>query len=189
MVYGSNDSNRIESQPSAQRRNAYNAFRRFFFLLKRSTAVVFVFLDRIRRAYADWRYGRIDPNESVGKRGEQAAARLLRQKGLVVVSESEADKAGEIDLIAVDQRRKTVVFVEVKAHSTPKPGHPALRVDDSKQGRVSRAALRYLKRKKLLGVTARFDVIAIWWTSGGVAPDRIEHYEAAFESTGEYQMY
>jgi putative endonuclease len=162
--------------------------RHFLFALQQSTAV-FVFLDRVRQSYVDWRYGRIDPAGSVGKRGEQAAARLLRRKGLVVVAESETDKAGEIDLIAVDQRRKTVVFVEVKTHSTTKPGHPADRVDEAKQGRVSRAALRYLKRKKLLGVTARFDVIAVWWTSGGVEPDRIEHYESAFEAAGEYQMY
>lgn len=146
-------------------------------------------LDRIRGAYLDWRYGHIDPTKSVGERGEQAAARLLRQKGLVVVAESETDKAGEIDLIAVDERRKTVVFVEVKTHATNKPGHPALRVDEGKQGRLTRAALRYLKRKKLLGVQTRFDVVAVWWTSGGAEPERIEHYESAFEAAGHYQLY
>jgi putative endonuclease len=145
--------------------------------------------NRLQKSYIDWRYGAIDPEGSVGKRGEQAAARLLRQKGLVVVAESEADKAGEIDLIAIDKRRKTVVFVEVKTLATKKPGHPAERVDEVKQGRVSRAALRYLKRKRLLGVRARFDVIAVWWTSEGLEPDRIEHYECAFEVTGNFQMY
>jgi putative endonuclease len=147
------------------------------------------FLDRIREAYVDWRYGRIDQSGAIGKRGEQAAARLLRRKGLVVVAQSESDKAGEIDLIAIDKRRKTVVFVEVKTHATEKPGHPAERVDEAKQGRVTRAAMRYLKRKKLLGVPTRFDVIAVWWQSNGPVPDRIEHYEAAFEAVGDYQLY
>ena len=150
---------------------------------------VFLFFDRCRRVYSDWRYGHIDPTASVGKRGEQAAARLLRQKGFAVIAQSEADKAGEIDLIAVDKRRKTVIFVEVKTHSTTKPGHPAERVDVAKQGRVSRAALRYLKRKNLLGVTSRFDVIAVWWPKGTLEPNRIEHYEAAFEAPGEFQLY
>ena len=163
--------------------------RRFLHAFHKETDVVHRFLDRIRRSYVDWRYGCIDPEGSVGSRGEQAAARLLRRKGLVVVAESEADKAGEIDLIAVDERCKTVIFVEVKTHSTTKPGHPAERVDEAKQGRVTRAALRYLKRKKLLGVTARFDVIAIWWSSGNPEPDRIEHYESAFEAAGNYQMF
>jgi putative endonuclease len=147
------------------------------------------FLHRIYRSYTDWRYGRIDPTAPVGKRGEQAAARLLRRKGLVVVAESESDRAGEIDLIAIDQRKKTIIFVEVKTHSTTKPGHPADRVDAEKQGRVTRAALRYLKRKKLLGTPARFDVIAVWWPAESREPTRIEHYEAAFEAAGDFQLY
>ena len=133
------------------------------------------FLHRIRNQYVDWRYGAIDEEAPVGKRGEQAAARLLRRKGLLVVAESESDKAGEIDLIAIDKRRKTIIFVEVKTHSTTLPGHPADRVDENKQGRVTRAALRYLKRKKLLGTPCRFDVIAVWWPTGLDQPERIEH--------------
>jgi putative endonuclease len=143
----------------------------------------------LRDSYTDWRYGSIDAAAPVGRRGEQAAARLLRQKGLVVVAESESDRAGEIDLIAIDRRQQKIIFVEVKTHSTTKPGHPADRVDAEKQGRVTRAALRYLKRKKLLGTPARFDVIAVWWPADSARPTRIEHYEAAFEAAGDFQMY
>jgi putative endonuclease len=146
-------------------------------------------IHRIRSRYVDLRYGAIDPQAAVGKRGEQAAARLLRQKGLVVVAESESDRAGEIDLIAVDRKRKTIIFVEVKTHSTLLPGHPAERVDEAKQGRVTRAAMRYLKRKKLLGTPCRFDVIAVWWPGERETPERIEHFEAAFEAAGDYQMF
>ena len=105
------------------------------------------------------------------------------------IAESESDRAGEIDLIAIDERKKIIIFVEVKTHSTTKPGHPADRVDEAKQGRVSRAAMRYLKRKKLLGSPVRFDVIAVWWHSDGPQPDKIEHYEAAFECAGDFQMF
>lgn len=147
------------------------------------------FFDRLQRKYLDLRYGAIDTRARVGKRGEQAAARLLRRKGLVVVAESESDRAGEIDLIAVDRKHKTIIFVEVKTHSTTKPGHPADRVDEAKQGRVTRAALRYLKRKHLLGTPCRFDVIAVWWPDETADPEKIEHYESAFEATGDFQMY
>ncbi|WP_236622108.1 YraN family protein [Novipirellula maiorica] len=146
-------------------------------------------LNRLRDRYLDCRYGAIDLSAPVGKRGEQAAARLLRQKRLVVVAESESDRGGEIDLIAIDPKSRVVIFVEVKTHSTTKPGHPADRVDEAKQGRVTRAALRYLKRKKLLGARCRFDVVAVWWPSGLAEPERIEHYEAAFEAAGDFQMF
>jgi putative endonuclease len=143
----------------------------------------------IRHRYVAIRFGSIDPQAPLGKRGEQAAARLLRQKGLVVVAESEDDRLGEIDLIALDRRRNTLIFVEVKTLGTTKPGHPAERVDEAKQARITRAAMRYLKRKKLLGVSSRFDVVAVWWHGNQCLPDRIEHYEAAFEAQGHYQLF
>ena len=144
---------------------------------------------RCQEFYLNWRYGRIDPKARIGKRGEQAAARLLRQSGLVIVAENEADRGGEIDLIAVDRQNRTVVFIEVKTHSSLKPGHPAERVDEQKQSRVTRAALRYLRRKHLLGVSARFDVVAVWWPSGLPKPVKIEHYESAFDAVGQHQFY
>lgn len=148
-------------------------------------SVVRAFRDR----YESWRYGRIDPDALVGKQGEQAAARLLRRKGLVVVAESETDRGGEIDLIAVDRKRGQIIFVEVKTLSTSKPGHPAERVDEAKQARITRAALRYLKRQGLLETPCRFDVIAVWWPTGMTSPTRIEHYPAAFEAVGDGQLF
>ena len=144
---------------------------------------------RCREFYLGFRYGRIDPAATVGKRGEQAAARLLRQQGLVIVAENEADRGGEIDLIAVDRGTRTVVFIEVKTHSTNKPGHPAERVDRSKQVQLTRAAMRYLRRKQLLGAAARFDVVAVWWPRGAPTPERIEHYESAFDAIGTHQFF
>lgn len=144
---------------------------------------------RVFCAWEDWRYGRIDASAPIGKRGEQAAARLLRRKGLFVVAESESDRGGEIDLIAVDRRSRMVVFVEVKTSATAKPGNPAERVDEAKQRRITRAALRYLKRKRLLGVACRFDVVAVWWPNETPEPERLEHYQAAFEASDEGQLY
>lgn len=154
--------------------------------VKRSLAQWFTSLGQ---RYLAWRFGAIDPLAPIGRRGEQAAARLLRRKGLAIVAEGEQDRLGEIDLIAVDHRRQLVVFVEVKTLSTSKPGHPADRVDDAKQDRITRAALRYLKRQHLLGVASRFDVVAVWWPRDQEQPDRVEHYEAAFEARGQYQMF
>ncbi|TWT76813.1 hypothetical protein CA13_73120 [Planctomycetes bacterium CA13] len=146
-------------------------------------------LEQLQCRYVDWRYGAINREGPIGKRGEQAAARLLRQKALIVVAESESDRAGEIDIIAIDSKKRIIIFVEVKTLSTTKPGHPADRVDEAKQGRITRAALRYLKRKNLIGTACRFDVIAVWWPNEWEGPKKIEHYEAAFEAASEFQMF
>ena len=139
--------------------------------------------DRFSNAYHDWRYGPIDLSAKLGARGEQAAARFLRRKGLTIISHGETDQAGEVDLIATDRRRSSIIFVEVKTLASTKPGHPADRVDENKQARITRAGLRYLHRNKLLGCICRFDVVAVWWPSDSNEPTRIEHYPGAFEAT------
>jgi putative endonuclease len=141
-------------------------------------------LKRFVDAYLDWRYGTIDLSAKLGTRGEQAAARFLRRHGLTVFAQSESDRAGEIDLIATTRRRDIIIFVEVKTLASRKPGHPADRVDEAKQARVTRAALRYLQRNRLMGCKSRFDVVAVWWPNGSPSPTKIEHYAHAFEATG-----
>ncbi|MCC9599716.1 YraN family protein [Stieleria sp. JC731] len=136
-----------------------------------------------------WRFGSVDVEGPIGLRGEQTAARLLRKKGLLIIAANESDRAGEIDLIAADKKSRLLIFVEVKTLKTTKPGHPADRVDSNKQRRITQAALRFLKRRGLLGTPCRFDVVAIWWPNPASDPDRIEHYEAAFEAVGDHQMW
>lgn len=142
-----------------------------------------------RERYLDWRYGTFDPEARIGKRGEQVACRHLRMKGLRVIAESESDRGGEIDIIALDTKLRLVVFIEVKTFATRKPGHPADRVDENKQARIARAAMRYLKRKKMLGTACRFDVVAVWWPTDEALPTKIEHYESAFDSPLDYQFF
>lgn len=150
-------------------------------------------LAKLKQRYEDWRYGFIDPKAKLGKRGEQAAAIFLRRLGYTIVSESESDRGGEIDLIAIDssqRNRRVIVFVEVKTQASRLPGNPADRVDDDKQRRLTRAALRFLKRKRLLDHPCRFDVVAVWWQDkDSPTPNRIEHYKHAFEAAGESQFF
>lgn len=147
----------------------------------------------VRRRLDRWRFGSIDATAPLGKRGEQAAAIALRRKGYHILAAGESDRGGEIDLIALDRsgrQQPTLVFVEVKTHGTTRPGHPAERVDDDKQQRLTRAALRYLKRHRLLEHRARFDVVAVWWTDPAApSPERIEHLINAFDAAGSGQFF
>jgi putative endonuclease len=96
-----------------------------------------------------------------------------------------SNRFGEIDLVAIEQGPpKRIVFVEVKTRIDQSGDHPADRVDEDKQRRLTRAALAYLKQHRLMEVPCRFDVIAVWWPKLGLLPHRIDHFENAFEATG-----
>ncbi len=123
----------------------------------------------------------------LGLRGENAAAKFLRRQGYVIVAQQQHDhRLGEIDIIAAKDR--TVVFVEVKTRTSQSAGNPAEAVDQHKRERMQRVALKFLKRKDLLSIRARFDIIAVTWPDLQ-KPPQIEHFENAFEPSGSGQMF
>lgn len=124
-------------------------------------------------------------NRLLGNRGEQQAARFLKSCGYRILERQAKSKLGEIDIIALDG--ETIVFVEVKTRSSMKAGHPAEAVGYQKQQQLTRTALGWLRKRKLLDKPCRFDVVAIIWQDGG-APE-IEHFIHAFEATGQGQMF
>ncbi len=127
---------------------------------------------------------------SLGPAGEKAAAVYLRKIGYRILEQGHRQRLGEIDLIALDG--KCLVFVEVKTWSSDFDGDPSLAVDRSKQEKLTRAALIYLKRRGLLEQPARFDVISIVWPS---SPDplkskpTVRHFINAFDAIGHGQMF
>jgi putative endonuclease len=137
--------------------------------------------DRLRQWWL-----RLRPPQSLGQRGERAAARFLKRRGYKIVARGERDRIGELDLVAVDGQ--TIVFVEVKTRASQDAGHPVEAVDADKQSRLTRLALTYLKRHDLLEYPARFDVVAITWAEDAKHP-RIEHFPNAFEAVGQGQMF
>ena len=139
---------------------------------------------RLSRAYPV-RY----PNESVGAYGERIAAIYLERQRYIILEKSYRLKSGEIDVIAVWNRR-VVVFVEVKtwAECRENIGGPSDAVDEAKQEKISKTAMIYMKRYRLLESAGRADVIEI--VLGGI-PGRpsIRHFENAFEAVGKFQMF
>ncbi len=136
-----------------------------------------------------WFYDRWFPTKQTGQRGELLACRYLLKKGYVIIESGYQDKMGEIDLIAVDE--KTLVFIEVKTR-LGSDENPAEAVDLQKQKRVTETAKRYTKRHQLTEQSIRFDVIAVQWESS--QPDvssepLIQHYQAAFPATINFQLY
>jgi putative endonuclease len=96
-----------------------------------------------------------------GRRGEDLAARFLREQGLQLLEQNVRCVLGEIDLVAKDGG--TLVFVEVRSRSGNRFGLPEASVSLAKQRRLTQLARWYLQRHRLESRPARFDVIAIRW--------------------------
>ncbi|MFK7738017.1 MAG: YraN family protein [Pirellulaceae bacterium] len=124
--------------------------------------------------------------DALGVRGEHAAAKFLKRKGYRIVAHSHRQRLGEIDLIAIDGN--CIVFVEVKTWRDDSKADPSEAVNHAKQRKLTRAALVYLKEKRLLDQPARFDVVSVVWPESERRP-QFRHFENAFEAVGSGQMY
>ena len=123
-----------------------------------------------------------------GQRSERAAAKYLRKHGYRILAANAFEQVGELDLLALDPDGATLVVIEVRSTSGPDPEVAAASVTFPKQRKLTDATLRYLARRKLLGVTLRFDVLAIAWPSGAREPT-VRHIPQAFESVGRFQFF
>jgi putative endonuclease len=121
-----------------------------------------------------------------GSRSERAAERFLRRLGYRIVTRNYRCQYGEIDLVAVDG--SCIVFVEVRSTEGPDPATAAASVGDAKQRRLTKLALHFLQKHRLLNQPARFDVLAISWPADRAEP-RIVHHANAFPAVGRFQMY
>jgi putative endonuclease len=127
-----------------------------------------------------------DARHSLGAKGEKIAASFLKQLGYRILAQGHRKKLGEIDIIAVDAQ--CVVFVEVKTWRSDEVIDPSAAVTTSKQDKITRTALAYLKKNNLLSQPARFDVVTIVWPDQGTEP-KIRHYKHAFEAIGNGQLF
>lgn len=119
-----------------------------------------------------------DPEAALGPRGENAAAKFLRNRGYRIITRNFRTDLGEIDIIARDGN--TLVFVEVKTRaddSTP----PEEQVDEHKRHQLTKVAKLYLSRYGIPRPSARFDVVAIVWPTG--RDPQIRHLPNAFPAT------
>jgi putative endonuclease len=122
----------------------------------------------------------------LGERGEIVAANFLKRAGYRIVTTRLRQRYGEIDIVAVEGQ--TVVFVEVKTRRLDLTTQPAEAVDFTRQQRLTRAALAFLKFHGLLEYPSRFDIVEIVWPADTKEP-AIRHIVNAFPAAGRGQMY
>ena len=119
-----------------------------------------------------------DRGDAMGPRGENVAARYLRNLGYKIIVRNFRCELGEIDIVAKDG--KTLVFVEVKTRAYDDPT-PEEQVNDVKRHQLTKAAKLYLSRYGIPQPPARFDVVAVVWPEG--REPQIRHTPHAFEAT------
>ena len=112
---------------------------------------------------------------SLGKTGEELAARHLAERGFTILARNYRTPVGELDIIARDRRH--LLFVEVKTRRSSRFGVPAEAVGAHKQRQIIRAAQWYLVSTRIPDLQPRFDVIAV--IAGGGEPE-ITHIPNAF---------
>ena len=95
-----------------------------------------------------------------GARGEQLAARYLREHGYEIYTANYSTAHGETDIIAVD-RDDTVCFVEVKTRAPGGMLPPAEAVDHEKQRRLINNAAAFLAETKMQNRKTRFDIVEV----------------------------
>ena len=114
---------------------------------------------------------------SLGRLGEDAAAKYLQRLGMTILQRNVHTPVGEIDLVA--RQRRILIFVEVKTRRSSAFGSHAEAVGLRKQRQIIRAAKWYLNDKSGKTMQPRFDVVSVLINGSDEA---IEHIPGAFEA-------
>lgn len=122
------------------------------------------------------------PHLKTGRRGEALAEKFLRKAGFEVVARNVRVGYDEIDLIV--RQGDTLVFVEVKTRKNEDFGRAASAVNRAKRKKLSRAAVHFLKRRKLRPPHIRFDIVEVVGE-----PPEIHHIANAFPLEGGFRIW
>lgn len=118
---------------------------------------------------------RNDDRRALGAHGEDAAVRFLQRAGLVVLERNWRCRAGEIDIVALDDKASTLVIVEVKTRRSTAFGSPIEAVTVAKAARLRRLAAAWLAAHPIGVRDVRIDVVGILVDRSGYLS--IEHVE------------
>ena len=112
-------------------------------------------------------------NLATGRLGEEIATRFLEEKGYKILFRNFKTKYSEIDLIA--QKRKPLIFVEVKTRKGEAFGSPEEAINRDKKDRLKKAAQAFVAFHQWAG-PFQIDVLAIVLGQNNEVL-RLTHYE------------
>lgn len=104
-----------------------------------------------------------------GQKGEDRASAYLKSRGFSILERNFTSPMGEIDIIALKDRR--LIFVEVRARHSMSRGTPAQSITIFKKRRIVKTAQFYIKcHMHYAQMPIRFDFI-------GIENDKLSHIE------------
>lgn len=121
----------------------------------------------------------MDYVQKYGREGERQALEYLEGRGWRLVETNYQTRWGEIDLIMLEGA--TLIFVEVKRRQTMKYGLPEESISPFKQRHLVKAALCYIKERRVENQLMRFDAVS-------VSPEGIRLIKNAFSADGMYYL-
>lgn len=110
-------------------------------------------------------------NATLGRYGEDVAARHLTELGMTVIDRNWHGPSGEIDLVLRDG--DTLVVCEVKTRTNTDTGHPLEAIDDSKAARLRRLAAEWVQARNAHPADIRLDMVGVLQPGQGAA--QVEH--------------
>lgn len=116
-------------------------------------------------------------HNDLGLWGELVAADYLKSKGYFIVCQNWKYKHKDIDLIAIDNNTKELVFVEVKTRSNNMFLEPEQSVDNEKIKYLKSIASSYLHYRNIKR-NHRFDIVTVLGTDDSNVS--VNHIKDAF---------
>ncbi len=113
-------------------------------------------------------------SQKQGKSAEDLAVKHLQKMGFSIIERNYRYERAEVDIIA--KKNTLLVFVEVKARSNHRFGHPEEFVTCKQQDLIHAAAEDYILAQNW-GHAVRFDIISIFRSKGQA---QLTHFEDAF---------
>lgn len=112
-----------------------------------------------------------------GRGGEEIACTFLKDNGYEIIERNFSCSQGEIDIVAWDNIKKELVFIEVKTRTSKAYGSPIDAVDMKKQKHIYWAAQYYIYLHSIKNTFIRFDVIEVYKEKNKT---RINHIKQIF---------
>ena len=118
-------------------------------------------------------------HNDTGKWGEQLAADYLRKKGYTIRDTNWRCGHRDLDIVALDEDLRTLVFVEVKTRTSDYFTRPEEAVNREKIRSIGLAANAYVKQNRIMK-ELRFDIITVIGSEDSDREPIIEHWADAF---------